>query len=60
MMEKTANSVAILLNNEYAQTKRAEDKIKNLLAHDENRKEYQRILESKIRRLKERIRVLEK
>lgn len=33
---------------------------KELMKLDENRKEYQRILESKIRRLKDRIKVLEK
>lgn len=58
--EKEANTVAHWLNNEYSETKRLESKIENLLKHDENRKEYQRILEAKIRRLKERIRVLEK
>ena len=58
--EKDAIHVMIHLNGEYQDYLRLENKIKNLKAHDENRKEYQRILEAKIRRLKERIRVLEK
>ena len=36
------------------------NKNKELMKLDENRKEYQRTLESKIRRLKDRIKVLEK
>lgn len=58
--EQDAVNVAIWLNTEYAETRRLKEKINNLLKQDENRKEYQRILEAKISRLKERIRVLEK
>lgn len=58
--EQDAVTVMIHLNEEYQDYLLLKNKIKNLKAQDENRKEYQRTLEAKIRRLKERIRVLEK
>lgn len=58
--EKQANSVAYWLNQELKETERAKQQIKKLQNRDEKRKEYQRTLEYKIRRLKARIRVLEK
>ena len=58
--EQDAINVAIHLNEDYQSILRLKHEIKNLEARDEDRKEYQRTLESKIRRLKERIKVLEK
>lgn len=49
-----------VLNQEYSKSWYLEEKVKILMAHDDNRREYQRILENKIHRLKERIRQLEK
>ena len=44
----------------YKQNKQLQKENNELMKLDENRKEYQRTLESKIRRLKDRIKVLEK
>ena len=49
-----------LLNELNDENEQLKDKNKELMKLDENRKEYQRTLESKIRRLKDRIKVLEK
>lgn len=58
--EKEANSVAYWLNQELEETERAKQEIKKLQNRDEKRKEYQRTLEAKIRRLKARVRMLER
>jgi len=58
--EQDAIRVVTHCNGEHQDSLRLREKIRNLEARDENRKEYQRILEAKISRLKERIRVLEK
>lgn len=56
----TLQLMVYVLNQEYSKSWYLEEKVKILMAHDDNRKEYQRILENKIHRLKERIRQLEK
>lgn len=58
--QEEANSTAYWLNQEFKHTRNLEKEINKLIERDEKRKEYQRTLESKIRRLKARIRVLEK
>lgn len=58
--ESDMQLMVYLLNHENARSWYFEEKVKILMAHDEDRKEYQRILENKIHRLKERIRQLEK
>ena len=58
--EKKARTVAHLLNIEYENTLKLKKEIYTLRMQDEDRKAYQRTLEAKIRRLKDRIRVLEK
>ena len=57
--EEEANSTAYWLNCEVEETERAKQEIQKLKNRDENRKEYQRTLEAKIRRLKARVRKLE-
>ena len=54
------NDIASRLNELYEEKEKLTKENKELMKLDENRKEYQRTLESKIRRLKDRIKVLEK
>lgn len=58
--EEEANSIAYWLNLEAEETERAKQEIQKLQNCDEKRKEYQRTLEAKIRRLKARVRKLER
>lgn len=58
--EEEANSTAYWLNCEAEETERAKQEIQKLQNRDEKRKEYQRTLEAKIRRLKVRVRKLER
>ena len=58
--EDTLQLMVYVLNQELSKSWYFEEKVKILMAHDEDRREYQRILENKIHRLKERIRQLEK
>lgn len=57
---KLANSVAYWLNQECEETNHKKEVISELKLKDYNRRKYQRVLEAKIRRLKDRVKVFEK